>query len=95
MAEIDRAFRLTRSANAEILQPWLLLSIRHGYKAAYPRLEEFLLTVGRRKYIKPLYEELAKSPEGSRMARSIYAKARPGYHAIASASIDRILKSTP
>lgn len=95
MAELDRAFRMTRSANDEILQPWLLLSIRHGYKSAYPRLEEFLLTVGRLRYIKPLYEELAKSPEGLRMARAIYAKARPGYHAIASASIDGILKPAP
>jgi leukotriene-A4 hydrolase len=95
MEELDRAFRLTGSANAEILQPWLLLSIRHGYKSAYPRLEEFLLTVGRQKYIKPLYEELAKSPEGLRMARAIYTKARPGYHAIASTSIDRILKPAP
>jgi leukotriene-A4 hydrolase len=94
MAELDRAFRLTRSANAEILQPWLLLSIRRGYKSAYPRIEEFLLTVGRLKFIKPLYEELARSPEGLRMARAIYTKARPGYHAIASASIDGILKPT-
>ena len=92
MAEIDQAFHLTRSSNAEIVQPWLLMAIRNDYRAADKRLEEFLISVGRRKYLKPLYEELAKTPEGKERARAIYAKARPGYHPIATATVDAILK---
>jgi len=91
MQALDRAFQFTRSKNSEILQQWLLISIRNRYKPAYSRLENFLVTVGRRKYLKPLYEEMAKSPEGLAMARSIYAKARPGYHSIAANTIDGIL----
>jgi hypothetical protein len=92
MAELDKAFHLTRSGNSEIEFQWLLMSIRNGYEPAYPRLEEFLLSVGRRKFIRPLYQELAKTPEGKQRALAIYRRARPTYHPIAVASIDADLK---
>jgi hypothetical protein len=59
-------------------------------ESAYPRLEEFLLTIGRRKFIKPLYEELAKTPEGRERALAIYRRARSTYHPISVASIDDV-----
>jgi leukotriene-A4 hydrolase len=92
MGELDRAFKLTRAGNSEIEFQWLLMSIRNHYEPANPRLEEFLLTIGRRKFIKPLYEELAKTPEGKKRAMAIYRRARPTYHPIAVASIDDVLK---
>lgn len=92
MAELDRAFLLTRSGNSEIAFQWLLMSIRNRYEPAYARLEEFLLTIGRRKFIKPLYEELAKTPEGRERALKIYRRARPTYHPIAVTTIDDVLK---
>jgi hypothetical protein len=49
------------------------------------------LTVGRRKFLKPLYTELAKTTEGTARARAIYAKARPRYHAVSTGTIDKIL----
>ncbi len=91
MSELDRAFRLTETGNFEILQEWLLLSIESDYEIAYARLEEFLLEVGRVRYIKPLYAELMTTPEGQRAARAIYAKARPGYHPIAEIALDKIV----
>ena len=92
MGELDRAFKLTSAGNSEIEFQWLLMSIRNHYEPANPRLEEFLLTIGRRKFIKPLYEELAKTPEGKKRALAIYRRARPTYHPIAVASIDDVLK---
>ena len=92
MDELDRAFRLTRSGNSEVSFQWLMMSITNRYEPAYPRLEEFLTTIGRRKFIKPLYEEMAKTPEGRERALSIYRRARATYHPIAVASIDPILK---
>ena len=88
MAELDRAFNLTRSGNSEIAFQWLLMSIRNRYQPASARLEEFLLSVGRRKFIRPLYQELAKTPEGKARAMEIYRRARPTYHPIAVTSID-------
>ena len=47
--------------------------------------------MGRRKFLKPIYTELMKTPEGQERARRIYAKARPGYHPIAQTTIDGIV----
>lgn len=92
MGALDEAFQLTSTGNSEIAFQWLLMSIRHNYEKAFPRLDEFLISVGRRKFIKPLYEELAKTPQGLQRARRVYLQARPGYHPIAAASIDEVLK---
>jgi len=92
MAELDEAFSLTRSGNSEVAHQWLLMAIRNNYAPAYPRLEEYLTTIGRRKLIKPLYEELVKTPAGRERVLKIYEKARPGYHPIAVATIDEIVK---
>jgi leukotriene-A4 hydrolase len=92
MAELDAAFNLTKSGNSEIAFQWLMMSIKNKYAAAFPRLEEFLVSIGRRKFVKPLFDELAKTPEGTARAKEIYAKARPGYHPITQSSVDEILK---
>ena len=92
MTELDKAFNLTKSGNSEIAFQWLSMAIKNNYTAADLRLEEFLTTVGRRKFVKPLYEELAKTPAGKTRAAAIYAKARSGYHPITQATIDGILK---
>jgi leukotriene A-4 hydrolase/aminopeptidase len=92
MGELDRTFNLTRSGNSEIAFQWLMMSIRNQYEPAYPQLEEFLLSVGRRKFIRPLYQELARTPEGRERALAIYRRARPTYHPIAVTSIDQDLK---
>jgi len=47
--------------------------------------------VGRRKFLKPIYSELMKTPEGQERARQIYEKARAGYHPIAQHTLDGIV----
>lgn len=91
LKELDQAFGLTKIGNAEIAHVWLLIAIRNQYAAAYPRLEEYLISIGRQKLIKPLYEELVKTPEGKQRAKAIYAKARAGYHPIAQTSVDKVV----
>ena len=70
---------------------WLELAIATDYAPAYPALERFLTGMGRRKFLRPLYTELAKTPAGLARAKAIYAKARPGYHAVSRGTIDTIL----
>jgi len=91
MADLDAAFHFTQSGNAEILNAWLLWAIRGNYEPAYPALERFLVGMGRRRFLKPLYSELAKTPEGADRALGIYAKARPGYHPLSRQTVDEIL----
>jgi aminopeptidase N len=92
MEILDRNWNFTRSGNNEILAQWLLMAVRTGYKPADERLERFLVEVGRRKYVKPLYEEFVKTPRGKAKAQALYAKARSGYHPITQATVDAILK---
>lgn len=92
MAGLDAAFHFTDSGNSEILHEWLMRAIEHKYETAYDALERFLLRQGRRKFLKPLYQKLAETPEGLERARRIYEKARPMYHAVSYRTIDQILK---
>ena len=92
MSELDARFNLTKRGNSEIAFQWLLMSIKNDYEPANARLTEFLTTIGRRKFVKPLYEELIKTPGGAKRADEIYAAARPAYHPITQATIDQILK---
>jgi aminopeptidase N len=91
MADLDAAFRFTESGNSEILNAWFLRAIRSGYEPAYPALERFLTGMGRRKFLSPLYTELAKTPAGAELALRIYEKARPGYHPVARQTVDEIV----
>ena len=92
MAELDRQFRLSETGNSEMLFSWLRLAIRRRYEPAFPALERFLTTQGRRKFIRPLFQELMNTDWGKPLAREIYAKARPTYHSVTSGSVDAIVR---
>ncbi|CAN5278699.1 M1 family metallopeptidase [soil metagenome] len=92
MSELDKAFNLTKIGNSEIAFQWLLMSIKNKYSAADARLEDFLTSIGRRKFVRPLFTELAKTSDGMKRACEIYAKSRAGYHPITQASVDAIVK---
>jgi aminopeptidase N len=92
MKALDSFGHFTASGNAEITTQWLVRSIRHQYSPAYPKLEEFLINTGRRKFLLPLYTELMKTPEGSERAIEIYRKARPNYHFVATSTFDKMVK---
>ena len=80
MAELDAAFALTDSKNNEIAHSWLLMSVKNWYQPAHPRLFNYLVSIGRNKLVKPLYQELAKTEDGKALGSKAFAKARPGYH---------------
>ncbi len=88
---LDAAFRLTRSGNSEILSAWLALATRRGYRAVDARMELFLMTVGRRKFLVPLYEAILASDGGEERARRIYRRARMRYHAVSQRTLDELL----
>jgi leukotriene-A4 hydrolase len=92
MADLDKSFNFTKIGNSEIVFQWLMMSIKNKYSAADARLEDFLINIGRRKFVRPLFMELAKTPEGMKRACEIYAKSRTGYHPITQSSVDAIVK---
>ena len=95
LGDIDAAFHLTDSRNNEVLAEWLVLAARHGYRAADARMERFLLEVGRRKYLTPIYAALLQTAVGQQLAYAVYPRARPGYHAITRRTLDAMLGRRP
>ncbi|WP_310395735.1 M1 family metallopeptidase [Hymenobacter sp.] len=91
LADLDAAFGFTASGNAEILTAWFSHTVRAGYAAATPALENFLRHVGRRKFLVPLYRALLATPGGTSRARRIYAGARANYHSVATGTLDALL----
>jgi leukotriene-A4 hydrolase len=91
LAGVDAAFQLTTSDNAEILAAWFPHTLRAGYAAADEAVKKFLLHVGRRKFVVPLYQALLATPDGLARARAIYAKARSNYHSVTTGTIDALL----
>jgi len=92
MKDLDEAHGFTRSGNAQIERSWLKLAIRNDYQPSFARLEEYLMNIGRRVLIEPLYTDLMKTPAGTEFAKRVYAKARPGYHPSTVAAVDAIVK---
>jgi len=91
LADLDGAFRLTERRNSEVLFAWLRVAIRARYEPAMPALERFLTSQGRRKFLRPLYEDLMATDWGKPEARRIYARARPLYHSVATTTLDPIV----
>lgn len=91
MTDLDAAFNFTNSGNSEIACDWYQKAVGANYQPAYPKMEEFLIAVGRRKFLKPLYTQLAKTEEDKQWALGVYEKARPGYHSVSYNTIDAIL----
>jgi leukotriene-A4 hydrolase len=95
LADLDKAFGFSKSPNAEIAHSWFMLVIANDYQASFPRLEEYLKTIGRRKLVTPLYAELMKTPSGTEFAKRVFAKARPGYHPQTAQAIEAVVDPHP
>jgi leukotriene A-4 hydrolase/aminopeptidase len=94
LVALDRRFKLTESMNAEIAHVWYRLAIANRYTAAYPAMERYMIGIGRRKLIVPLYRDLTSYPEGLTLANRVFAEARDGYHPLTQSTVADILKKT-
>jgi len=95
MQDLDHAYRLTGTRNAEIAFRWYRLAIGSDYQAAFPAMREHMLRIGRRILIVPLYEALAKTPAGHALVEKVYADAKPGYHPMTRTAVEKALNPPP
>lgn len=90
--KMENVYHFSTSGNCEILDTWFEKAILGGYSPEIlARIENFLILVGRRKYLLPIYKAF-KTTGQLETARNIYAKARPNYHFVATQTIDQLLK---
>nr|WP_238346348.1 M1 family metallopeptidase [Luteimonas saliphila] len=91
LQQLDAAYHFTGTANGEIAMRWYPLAIRSGYTPAYEAGTAFVEKIGRRKLIIPVYEALVKTEPGLALARAALENARPGYHPITTASVEKVI----
>lgn len=95
LRKLDNVIDFRGWGNAEIMEEWFGLGIQVGYTDIIPEMEAFLIKVGRRKFLSPLYSKLAKSKHETlniQLGREIYKKAKGNYHAISKGTVEEILE---
>jgi leukotriene-A4 hydrolase len=91
LADLDKSFHLSESGNSEIEFAWLRIAIRNHFEPAFSAVDRFLTSQGRRKFVAPLYADLAKTDWGRKLAMDIYKRARPTYHPVTVGTVDKTL----
>jgi len=79
---LDENLKLTQRGNYEILVQWLCMAVPHDHRDALAAAERVLKSVGRMKYVRPLYQALGRTPAGRALGRRVLAAAAPTYHAL-------------
>tara|TARA_B110000444_G_C18833773_1_gene594766 strand:+ start:132 stop:2015 length:1884 start_codon:yes stop_codon:yes gene_type:complete len=88
--ELNEQYAILKTGNNEVLFAWLEQAVLKSHQDSYPRLEEFLINIGRRKFLTPLYKAMLDSDKKD-MASHIYSLARPNYHSVATGTMDELL----
>ncbi|MGQ0560075.1 MAG: M1 family metallopeptidase [Sphingosinicella sp.] len=92
LADLDSAFALSATTNAEVLFAWLQLALANRFEPAVSAAERFLTQMGRRKFVAPLFETLVGEGDwGRAIATRIHTRVRPTWHAVTAARVDRIM----
>lgn len=92
LEKLDNRYQLSQSGNAEILAAWFEKAIYAGFLSGIqPELETFLVKIGRRKFLSPLYGALVKTGNAE-WAREVFGKARDNYHSVSAGTVASMLE---
>jgi leukotriene-A4 hydrolase len=84
VASLEELYGLSKYGNSEIRCKWLQLRLGAGDKEAFAPAREVLTSMGRMKFLRPLYRSLKLCKGGGReFAEETFAAARGMYHPIA------------
>ena len=90
------SFPFTRGIHRDMYagRPWTIRQYAgFGTAAETNRRFRFLIDQGRRKFVRPIYQELmAQGDWGRPLAVRIYRQARPGYHPVTAQAVDAVVK---
>ncbi|MBS0432440.1 MAG: M1 family metallopeptidase [Proteobacteria bacterium] len=88
--QLDAAWHLTGTPNAEIGMRWYVHAIAAGDKTVWNAAAEHMTRIGRMYLTLPVYSAFAKTPQGLAFAEQTYARAKDGYHPITRMAIERV-----
>lgn len=90
---LEERFKLSESGNYEILVGWLALAVRSGFADVLPRVREVLTSVGRGKFLRPLYSALLGREEFRPFAAEVFEEMKERYHTLARVAVEGLFKS--
>ncbi len=91
LQQLDAAWHLTGTPNAEIGMRWYSHAIAGGDKAVWTAAAEHMTRIGRLYLTTPLYKAFVKTPDGLVYAEQVYAKAKTGYHPLTQQVVEDII----
>ena len=91
--QLNRDFDLSKHGNSEIRFAWLMSRITAGDTSLIQDVDQFLGSVGRRKFVLPLYRAMSRKPELYPTVNNIYKSHRSGYHAVTRQSVDELFNT--
>ena len=86
------AARSRGRGNYEILVEWLTIAAGSDYEPVFGRVREVLTTVGRMKYLRPLFGALGQHPRTRALAKEIFAAAAPSYHTLSRRVVESVME---
>lgn len=89
LKELDAAFGLAKTGNNEVAFRFYRAAVHAGYRDIRPQLNAFLMSVGRQKFVVPLYAALRANAEDRAWAENVYKSARERYHPETQSSVDK------
>jgi 3-hydroxyisobutyrate dehydrogenase-like beta-hydroxyacid dehydrogenase len=88
---LDAPFTGSRDAAAAGQLVYYIGGDPQALERVRPQLEAFLMSVGRQKFVVPLYAALREQSEDRAWAEGIYKKARERYHPETQSSVDKAM----
>ena len=89
LKDLDQAFGLGKTGNNEVAFRFYRAAIHAGYRDIRSPLNAFLMSVGRQKFVVPLYTALRAKLEDKAWAEDVYKKARERYHPLTQKNVDK------
>jgi aminopeptidase N len=90
LAELESNYGFSSSQNAELFTEWALLVVPLRHPLIDEPLKKFLKSVGRVRYLEPLYRMLSTNEQKREWMRKVYREARSSYHPQAQLILDQI-----
>ena len=91
MAELDDTWNINQTGNNEVFVCLVGTSHSLSSHSIISKVAVFLVEIGRRKFLTPLYSALIETNQKD-LAASIYGEARGNYHSVATGTMDALLE---
>jgi leukotriene-A4 hydrolase len=89
---LSSKYDLTESKNAEIIFPFILIGIKAKWLPIIQKSLNFLNSIGRIKFVRPIYTKLFEWNEAKQVAVDNFEKFKPFMHPITVSTIEKLLQ---